>query len=130
MHVAKHSGFADSTVHEVLHSGSMTCSRCMRGERITGQRWCRACLTAYARERRARLQLQKRAPELLAKWHEAMGQIEQLLRGIGAMSQLPNCCRQIHFTMVNQGSCGCPCNKALQWLERKRVRCFILTQPN
>jgi hypothetical protein len=32
---------------------AMTCSRCHKSERIPGQRWCRACLTAYQRERRA-----------------------------------------------------------------------------
>jgi hypothetical protein len=30
------------------------CSRCRKSERIPGQRWCRACLTAYQRERRAK----------------------------------------------------------------------------
>jgi hypothetical protein len=31
----------------------MNCSRCAKAERILGQRWCRSCLTAYQRERRA-----------------------------------------------------------------------------
>jgi len=33
----------------------MACLRCGKVERIPGQRWCRACLTVYARERRARM---------------------------------------------------------------------------
>lgn len=75
---------------------------------------------AYARERRARLQLEKRAPELLAKWHEAVRQVDQLLRGIGARSQLPHCCRQRHFGIVVRGSRGCACHKAVQWLEKEK----------
>jgi hypothetical protein len=33
------------------------CSRCYRAEPLKGQRWCRSCLTAYQRERRARMRL-------------------------------------------------------------------------
>jgi hypothetical protein len=32
------------------------CSRCHQAPRLTRQRWCRTCLTAYKRDRRARLQ--------------------------------------------------------------------------
>jgi hypothetical protein len=31
------------------------CSRCHQADRLPHQRWCRACLTAYKRDRRARL---------------------------------------------------------------------------
>ena len=37
-----------------LYNTSQTlCSRCELNSRVTGQRWCRACLSQYQRERRA-----------------------------------------------------------------------------
>jgi hypothetical protein len=34
---------------------ALLCSRCHQAERRPGQRWCRDCLYAYKRDRRARL---------------------------------------------------------------------------
>jgi hypothetical protein len=129
--------------------------------RVAGQRWCRACLTAYQRERREQAQLAKRAPELLrrkdasiaalqrqldelnrtieerakpaasaaglsaiepdimaATLQEAVNQLEQLLRGIGAMSQPPQCCRDAHMRVL---PCRCACHGARAWLESVRI---------
>ena len=61
--------------------------------------------------------MEKRAPELLAKWRDAVGQVERLLKGLGAMSQFPKCCGQAHFHMVVRGPSGCACHQARQWLE-------------
>ena len=44
---------------ESLRSPIMTCSQCSRADRLPGQRWCRVCLTAYARDWRARRRLEK-----------------------------------------------------------------------
>jgi hypothetical protein len=92
--------------------------RCGDADRIMRQRWCRACLTAYARERRARFRLAKRAPELLAVATEAVNRLRETLQSINAFTTQPNCCARAHF----RGSyCGCVCHRARAWLESVRI---------
>jgi hypothetical protein len=99
---------------QLLYWEIMTCSRCSGAEQIPGQRWCRRCLSAYAGERRARLRLEKRAPELLSVAREAVGQVRTMLQSLGAWSQPPQCCRDAHF---RDHPCGCACHAARAWLE-------------
>jgi hypothetical protein len=97
----------------------MTRSRCKTAERLPGQCVCRPCLTGYQRERRARRRLEKRAPELLANWREAAGQVEGLLRGIGGLSTHPKCCASVHWAASPM--CACACHKARTWLDSVRL---------
>src|SRR5271163_2593176 len=99
----------------------VTCSRCKATERISGQRWCRNCLTDYARERRWRVRLEKQAPELLELARECHAQVEALLRSIGAMYQPPRCCMQTHMHMLVAAPCGCACHRARAWLESMKL---------
>jgi hypothetical protein len=101
---------------QIVILGAMTCSRCSNAERIPGQRWCRRCLSVYAGERRARLKLERRAPELLTMAREAIGQVRTILQGLGAWSQPPQCCRDAHFRYL---PCDCVCHGARAWLESR-----------
>jgi hypothetical protein len=98
----------------------MSCSRCSHPERIPRQRWCRKCLPAYARERRARQSLEK--PQAVIR--EAKAQLESLLSAVGGFPSRPKCSNGSHLFSVS-AVCSCACHKACDWLQAKRVT-FLL----